>query len=137
MRPTAKFTRTDVPDELWERVRPCLPAWPERPTGGRPPVADRVVLAGIVYRLRTGCPWKAIPDEFGSGSTCHRRFGEWTEYGVFRKLWEHLLTEYHSERGAGLDWCSLDSASVKAPKGGPKRVRIPPTEGKAAQNATF
>jgi transposase len=36
-----------------------------------------VVLNGILYVLRTGCHWKAVPKEYGSGSTLHRRFQEW------------------------------------------------------------
>lgn len=39
-------------------------------------------MAGILYRLKTGCRWKALPNDFGSGSTCHLRFQEWVELGV-------------------------------------------------------
>ncbi len=63
-----------LPDALWKRIEPLLPKRGPRPRGGRPRVADRVVMAGIVYRLRTGCQWKALPREFSSGSTCHSRF---------------------------------------------------------------
>lgn len=51
--------------------RPWLPPEPPKPKGGRPRVPDRTILAGILYRLRTGCQWQALPPEFGSGSTCH------------------------------------------------------------------
>jgi hypothetical protein len=42
--------------------------------GGRPPIAARVVMAGILYRLKTGRQRQAVPSDFGSGSTCHQRF---------------------------------------------------------------
>ncbi len=67
-------TFAEFPDRLWRRVAPLLPPEPPKPHGGRPRVPDRTILAGILYRLRTGCQWKALPPQFGSGSTCHRRF---------------------------------------------------------------
>src|SRR5579863_9892074 len=53
----AKFE--DVPDEVWKYVEPWLPAAPSHARGGRSRVDDRRALAGIVYRLKTGCQWKA------------------------------------------------------------------------------
>ena len=52
---------------------------------GRPIIPFRKVLDGILYILRTGCQWKMLPSEFGSGSTCHRRFQEWNKLGCFQK----------------------------------------------------
>ncbi len=127
----------DVPDVLWERVAPHLPVSPRRPRGGRPRNDDRRVLAGILYRLRTGCQWKALPDEyFGSGSTCHERFQQWVAAGIFSKIFEQCLRYYDARRGVDWRWCSLDSAMVKAPKGGTKRVRTRPIAPSAASNAT-
>jgi hypothetical protein len=61
-----------IPDELWAELQPLLP--PEKPPGtpGRPVVPVRQVLDGVLYVLRTGCQWKALPRKYGSGSTCHR-----------------------------------------------------------------
>ena len=98
---------------------------------------DRRAFAGIVYRLRTGCQWDAIPSEFGSGSTCYRRFVEWTQADVFEKLHAEALCYYHEKCGLDLEWASLDSASVKAPKGGTSRAPIRPIAENSAQNATF
>jgi transposase len=117
----AKFT--DVPDALWERIAPLLPKEKAKPEGGRPRVADRVVLAGIVYRLRTGCQWKALPSEFGSGSTCHLRFQQWTRAGVFDDIFAVMVKYYDKRRGIQWQWTSMDSATVKAPKGGTTPVR--------------
>jgi hypothetical protein len=69
-------------------------------------------MSGILYRLRTGCQWDAIPAEFGSRSTCYRRFVEWTAAGVFKMMFIEMLLYYHQERGIDLAWASLDSASV-------------------------
>jgi transposase len=113
----------DVPDDLWNRIALLLPAARPKPLGGRPPVADRVVMAGIVYRLKTGCQWKALPSNFGSGSTCHLRFQQWRRTGVFARIYAEMLRYYDHRKGAQLTWTSLDSASVKAPKGGRHRPK--------------
>jgi len=57
-------------------------------------------MDGIFYVLRTGCQWEALPREFGSGSTVHRYFQEWTEQGVFGKAWRRMLKR--STDGAAL-----------------------------------
>ena len=126
----AKFA--DVPNALWKRVEPVLPVPPARPLGGRPRVPDRVVLAAIVYRLRTGCQWKALPAQFGSGSTCHLRFQQWVQAGVFERIFARLVRHYDARRGIQWQWTSPDSATVKAPKGGTRRGPIRRTARNAA-----
>ena len=54
-----------------------------------------------------------LPKEYGSGSTCHRRFQEWTVSKVFEKLWIRLLEVYDDIRGIRWKWLSLDSISIK------------------------
>jgi transposase len=130
----AKFA--DLPDLLWEKIEPLLPPERPKPRGGRPRVADRVVMAGIVYRLKTGCQWKALPDEFGSGSTCHLRLHQWCQAGVFEKIFAELLRFYDSRRGIKWQWSSLDSAMVKSPKGGTSRVPTRRTVQNKGSNAT-
>jgi transposase len=60
-----------------------------------------------------------LPKEYGgSGSTCHRRFQEWRELGIFYRLWSILLKIYDNKKGIKWNWQSLDSISVKSPLGG-------------------
>jgi len=84
------------------------------------PPYRKVVLDGILYVLRTaGCQWKMLPKEYdGSGSTCHRRFQEWMQLGIFDKLWSRLLKLYDNRIGIKWNWQSLDSISIKSPLGG-------------------
>jgi len=126
----------EIPDALWERVERWIPKHGKSAKGGRPRVADRRAMSGILYRLRTGCQWDAIPSEFGSRSTCYRRFVEWTQEGVFRMMHLEMLVYNDKERGIEWAWASLDSASVKAPKGGSSRVPIRPTVESWERNAT-
>jgi len=125
-----------IPDDLWSQIQPLLP--PEKPPGtnGRPVVPFRQVMDGILYVLRTGCQWKALPKEFGSGSTCHRRFQEWVQVGVFQQLWGKGLQEYDRRHGIGWRWQALDSAMVKAPLGGRKPAPILRIAANSAPNAT-
>src|SRR6188472_3584919 len=96
----AKFS--DIPNELWDLAQPILPPEKPRLRGGRPPIPRRVVLAGIIYRLRTGCQWKALPPQFGSGSAVHARFQSWVKAGIFEDLFECMLRFYDELKG--IDW---------------------------------
>ena len=74
------------------------------------------VFAGIVFVLRTGCQWKALPQkEFGSASSIHQYFLEWKRQGVFTRLWRKGLAEYDEIEGIAWSWQSIDGAMVKAP----------------------
>jgi transposase len=95
-----------------------LPEEKRNNTIGRPAVPFRKIMNSILYILRTGCQWKMLPKEFGSGSTCHRRFQQWVQLGIFKKIWVRLLKEYDSKKGIKLTWQSLDSISIKSPLGG-------------------
>jgi transposase len=125
-----------IPDELWRRIGASIPRHPPDPRGGRKRIPDRTAMSGILYRLRTGCQWDAIPKEFGSGSTCYRRFVEWQEAGVFRKMHVEMLRFYDEKRGIDWTWSSLDSAIVKAPKGGTRPGPTRPIEPRGVRSAT-
>ena len=111
-------TITKVSDELWDKIKTELPYEKPKDTIGRPIIPYRKVLNGILYVLRTGCQWKMLPSEFGSGSTCHRRFQQWVQLDIFKKIWMKLLGEYDNRIGIKLAWQSLDSISIKSPLGG-------------------
>lgn len=115
-----------VSDELWNRIEPLLPPLPpSSPKGGRPWVEHRAALTGIIFVLRTGIPWQALPTEMGcgSGSTCWRRFAAWTRLAVWSKLHALLLTALGKAGAVNLERAVIDSASVRAVFGG--RIRVP------------
>ena len=66
------MAKTLVSDELWEVVEPVLPPEPPKPKGGRPRIADRKALTGVLFVLKTGISWEDLPQEMGCGSgmTC-------------------------------------------------------------------
>ena len=100
------------------RLETILPTEKPINTVGRPIIPYRKVIDGILYVLRTGCQWKMLPKEFGSGSTCHRRFQQWIRLDIFKKIWIRLLKEYDNKIGIKWIWQSLDSISIKSPLGG-------------------
>ena len=112
-------------DAFWRHIQPLLPSYPRSRKGGRPRADLRQVMNGIFYVLRTGCQWKAVPSYYGSGSTIHRYFQEWTLRGVFAKLWKSMLCRYDTRRGIAWRWQSLDGAQTKAPLGGEKNRQKP------------
>lgn len=102
-----------VPDELWALVEPLIPEFEPRPHGGD----ARAVFTAIVYVLTSGCSWRDLPPSFGVAfQTAHRRFGQWTKAGLWRRLHHALLDELGS-RGL-IDWSRaiLDGACVRAKK---------------------
>jgi len=114
-----------IPDALWDRLEPLLPKYKVSPKGGKPRLPLRQVANGIFYVLVTGCQWKAMPREFGSGSAIHAYFQEWVASGVFEKLWRIALEEYDDRKGIDWQWQSLDGAMTKAPLGGEKNREKP------------
>jgi transposase len=114
----------EVSDELWSRVEPLIPARParagqrhyrRRPGGGRKALEPRQIFAAILYVLRTGCQWKALPKSFGSATAVHRHFQRWRGVGFFRQLWQAGLAEYDDLEGIAWDWQSIDGTQGKAP----------------------
>jgi len=114
-----------IPDALWERIDLILPVYKRSRKGGRPRLCLRKVVSGILYVLQTGCQWKAMPKQFGSGSAIHAYFQEWVKLGVFEELWRLALEEYDDLKGIDWKWQSLDGAMNKSPLGGEKNREKP------------
>jgi transposase len=114
-------------DRMWERVRPLLPPKPAQPNGGRPFADDRACFAGIVYQLRNGIRWNAMPTDFPSGVTCWRRHREWTAAGVWPAVWKVVLRELEAAGLLDTTELFLDATFAEARKGG--RVSARPSAG--------
>ncbi|MGE0243445.1 MAG: transposase [Nitrososphaeraceae archaeon] len=105
------------PDDSWNEIKNILPDEKPDNTIGRPIVQYRKVFDGIIFVLRTGCQWKMLPKEYGSGSTRHRRFQDWVQSDIFR-ICTRLLKTYDNEREIKWSWQSFDNISIKSPLGG-------------------
>ena len=125
----AKDLTPDLTDELWDAIAPHLPGRPRyNPKGGRPWKDDQAALRGILYLLREGCKWQSIPSQSldcPSGSTCWRRFRDWTQAGVWDQAHPQLLDLLGEEGVLNLERVLVDSASVRAQKGGRTPALLP------------
>ena len=103
-------------DKQWEKIQDLAPDGPVRSDGkGRPWRDKREVLEGILWIVKTGARWRDLPKDYPPYQTCHRRFQQWVEEGVFGKIIEALAKNLQ-ERG-GID-VSVDGKFSLAKKGG-------------------
>jgi transposase len=127
-------------DELWAMIEPLLPQPRTRRKRfpGRKPISNRQALTGILFVLKTGIPWEYLPQELGCGSgmTCWRRLREWQAARVWQRIHEHLLAKLR--QADQIDWSRaiVDSASVRALRGGKKQVQTPQIERKRVASIT-
>jgi putative transposase len=87
----------EISDEVWAKIAPLLPLPRRKNRKGRPRMDDRQAATAILYKLRTGCSWKALPRDLGAGSTVHDRFQEWQAAGVFDQLRQAGILECEQE----------------------------------------
>ena len=71
--------RYELSDYEWSVIRPMLPNKPR----GVPRVNDRRVLNGIFWVLRSGAPWRDVPESYGPPTTCYNRFVRWWRAAVW------------------------------------------------------
>ena len=127
-----------VSDELWNEIEPLLPRERPKPKGGRPRVADRACLTGIVFVLRTGAAWRYVPSELGCGSgvTCWRRLDQWTRAGVWPRVHARLLRALAREGQLDAQLGIVDSQSMRAVFGGRTLARTRRIEAREAASGT-
>ena len=115
----------EVNDELWEIVQQILDELDPPADTGRPRTGQREALNGIIFRMRSGCQWNQLPEEFGDDSSVHRTMQRWIKKGVFKLLWAVLIE--NCEELGGVDWCwqSADTAMCKARFGGISSAQTP------------
>ena len=86
-------------DELWEKIKPHIPQErADKKLPGRPRMEDRKAMQAILYVLKTGLQWNALPRSLGAYSTVHDRFQAWREAGVFGQLMKEGLVEYDEKK---------------------------------------
>ena len=114
----------EVSDAFWEKASALIPqpqresdrAYVRKPGAGRPAMDPRTVFEAIIYVLRTGIQWKAIPKAvYGSPSAIHAYFQKWHKAGFFTALWRAGLAEYDEMEGIAWEWLSVDGSQGKAP----------------------
>ena len=110
--------REELTDEQWAVIEPLFPELRERSDGrGRPLTDTREVMNAALWMLRTGAPWRDLPERFPPYQTCHRRFQDWCRHGVIRSVLEALAEDLRSRGKLDLSECFIDATFVAAKKG--------------------
>jgi transposase len=92
--------RGELTNAQWERLAGLLP--PEQPAVGRPNADHRRILNAILWKLRTGAPWRDLPERYGPWSTVYSRFFRWRRAGVWDRLFAAVLAR--ADAAGELDW---------------------------------
>ena len=123
----------DIINEQWRRIEPLITPMRRKPGGrGRPPREPREVLNGILWILRTGAPWKDLPERYPPYQTCHRRFQQWTRAGVFAKILAVLAEDLERRGKLDLSEAFIDGSFSGAKKGGARSEK--PSVARAARS---
>lgn len=92
--------RGELTDKQWKRLEPLLPA--QKPKTGRPNNDHRTVINGILWVLRTGAPWRDLPERYGKWETVSSRFYRWRKAGLWDEIWSQLQRDADVE--GEIDW---------------------------------
>ena len=104
--------RHELSDEQWELIKPIFPQ--RIATTGRPPRDTRVMLDGMMWILRTGAPWRDLPERFGPWQTVYHYFSLWRKEGLFDQILEALQIRLDTQGRIDWDlWC-IDGSSIRA-----------------------
>jgi transposase len=79
--------RHALTDKEWERLRNVLP---RRRTGPSSQLGDRSFIEAVVYRAKTGMPWRDLPERFGPWKAIYNRFSRWARRGVWEEVFKAL-----------------------------------------------
>jgi transposase len=113
----------DLTDAQWEMLQGVLTD-PRREDGkGRPPREARAVLNGVLWILRTGAPWKDLPDRYPPYQTCHRRFQQWQKDGRFEVILQVLAEDLVKRGKLDLSEGAIDASFSGAKKGALRLVK--------------
>lgn len=111
----------ELPDELWERIEPLLVRrYPPAGTG-RPRADLRLVLDGVIYRMRSGVQWNRLPRCFGPDSTVHGWFQRFVADGVLVEIWAAVAGECDRLGAVLWEWQAADGVMGKSRFDGDKR----------------
>lgn len=115
--------RHELSDAQWQLVEPLLLV--SKAKTGRPPREPRDLLNGMLWIVRTGAPWRDLPERYGPWQTVYHHFAAWRRDGIFDQILEALQIRLDAEGRIDWDlWC-VDGSSIRgtrAAAGAPQKV---------------
>ena len=98
--------RYELSDEQWEKIEFLLPG--RSVSVGVTADDNRKFVNGVMWVLRSGAPWRDLPERYGDWNNVHKRFARWAKSGVWEKVFAYLTVDSDNE------YLSIDSTIVKA-----------------------
>ncbi len=86
--------RRILSNPIWEVLEPLVTAAKRSPVGAKPARPDRDFLEAVLYRARTGTPWRDLPEDFGDWNAVYQRFKRWRLAGVWDRLFASLPADH-------------------------------------------
>jgi transposase len=93
-------------DDQWDRIKDLLPG--REGTVGVTARNNRLFVEAVLYRYRTGCPWRDLPERFGDFRVVHTRFSRWAKSGVWERVFKELAADADNE------YAMIDATIVRA-----------------------
>ena len=93
-------------DDQWDRIKDLLPG--REGTVGVTAKNNRLFVEAVLYRYRTGCPWRDLPERFGDFRVVHTRFSRWAKSGVWERVFKELAADADNE------YAMIDATIVRA-----------------------
>ena len=108
----------ELTNAQWNRIELLVTfPTPKNDGRGRPARHPREVLDGILWILRTGAPWKDMPQRYPPYQTCHRRFQQWVKQGVFKRIAKELVEDLYERGKIDIREAFIDGCFAPAKKG--------------------
>ena len=104
--------RGDLTDQQWQQLQPLLPL--QKPTTGRPAKDHRTIINGILWVLRTGAPWRDLPERYGPWRTVASRFYRWRQAGLWDRLLRAVQQQSNIQRKVNWELHYVDGTVIRA-----------------------
>ncbi len=119
--------RTVLTDAMWARIEPMLPGRATDP--GATAADNRQFVEAVLWRFRTGSPWRDLPERFGNWNNVFKRFRRWALSGVFERVFNALSEDFD------LEWVFVDGTIMQAHRKAAGAKGGPAARGSAAPGA--
>lgn len=104
--------RHELTDDQWAILEPLLP--PQRPRTGRPAKDHRLILNAILWRMKTGAPWRDLPERYGPWQSVYTRFRRWQQAGVWKRVLDEVQRQADARGEFDWDLHFLDGTTIRA-----------------------
>ena len=103
--------RRIITNPIWEVLEPLVQSSKKSPVGAKPEISDREFLEAVLYRARTGIPWRDLPEQFGDWNAVYQRWKRWRKAGNFQRLFQAMPADSPAQQVARL---FADSTIIRA-----------------------